>query len=107
MVGVFFCSVGLCVLLYCLFISGVSYLVRFRFLSILGCYWLVKFDFDYVTFGVVVMLLICFFYVYYYTRHYFGGSFYTRCMLLKLVVLFVSVMGILVCTGDYLCTLIF
>nr|WFG53403.1 NADH dehydrogenase subunit 5 [Echinococcus multilocularis]WFG53415.1 NADH dehydrogenase subunit 5 [Echinococcus multilocularis]WFG53427.1 NADH dehydrogenase subunit 5 [Echinococcus multilocularis]WFG53439.1 NADH dehydrogenase subunit 5 [Echinococcus multilocularis]WFG53451.1 NADH dehydrogenase subunit 5 [Echinococcus multilocularis] len=107
MVGVFFCSVGLCVLLYCLFISGVSYLVSFSFLSIMGCYWLVNFDFDYVTFGVVVMLLICFFYVYYYTSHYFGGSFYTSCMLLKLVVLFVSVMGILVCTGDYLCTLIF
>nr|AWW04162.1 NADH dehydrogenase subunit 5 [Echinococcus granulosus sensu lato genotype G7]AWW04174.1 NADH dehydrogenase subunit 5 [Echinococcus granulosus sensu lato genotype G7]AWW04186.1 NADH dehydrogenase subunit 5 [Echinococcus granulosus sensu lato genotype G7]AWW04198.1 NADH dehydrogenase subunit 5 [Echinococcus granulosus sensu lato genotype G7]AWW04210.1 NADH dehydrogenase subunit 5 [Echinococcus granulosus sensu lato genotype G7] len=106
MIGVLCVSIGLCLLLYFLLISSVSFLVSLSFLSLMGCYWLINFDFDEVTFGVVVMLLICFFYAYYYTGHYFGGS-YIGFMLLKLIVLFVSVMGVLVCTGDYLCTLIF
>nr|YP_007476437.1 NADH dehydrogenase subunit 5 [Echinococcus equinus]BAM84074.1 NADH dehydrogenase subunit 5 [Echinococcus equinus] len=106
MVGVLCVSLGLCLLLYFLFINGVSFLVSLSFLSMMGCYWFISFDFDVVTFMVVVMLLVCFFYVYYYTGHYFGDG-HVSIMLLKLIILFVSVMGVLVCTGDYLCTLIF
>nr|YP_001218743.1 NADH dehydrogenase subunit 5 [Echinococcus shiquicus]BAF56497.1 NADH dehydrogenase subunit 5 [Echinococcus shiquicus] len=106
MVGVLGLSFGLCLLLYFLFVVGVSFLISLSFLSMVGWYWFIEFDFDVVTFAVMVMLLICFFYVYYYIGHYFGGA-KSGFMLLKLVILFVSVMGLLVCTGDYLCTLIF
>nr|YP_001218767.1 NADH dehydrogenase subunit 5 [Echinococcus vogeli]BAF56521.1 NADH dehydrogenase subunit 5 [Echinococcus vogeli] len=106
MVGVLCVSLILCLLLYFLFISGVSFWVSLNFLSMFGCHWLISLDFDGTTFGVMLMLLICFFYVYHYTGHYFGGG-YVSSMLLEIIVLFVSVMGVLVCTGDYLCTLIF
>nr|YP_007891017.1 NADH dehydrogenase subunit 5 [Echinococcus felidis]BAN15701.1 NADH dehydrogenase subunit 5 [Echinococcus felidis] len=106
MVGALFMSLILSLLSYFLFINGVSFLVSLSFLSMMGCYWFINFDFDVVTFGLLVMLLICFFYVYHYTGHYFSGS-CVGFMLLKLIVLFVSVMGMLVCTGDYLCTLVF
>nr|YP_001218755.1 NADH dehydrogenase subunit 5 [Echinococcus oligarthrus]BAF56509.1 NADH dehydrogenase subunit 5 [Echinococcus oligarthrus] len=106
MVVVLCVSIGLCLLLYFLFVSSVSFLLSLNFLSMVGCYWLVNFDFDVIAFGVVVMLLVCFMYVYFYTGHYFGGS-SVGFMLLKLIILFVGIMGVLVCTGDYLCTLIF
>lgn len=52
------------------------------------------------------MLVICFLYVYYYTGHYFGDVFIRR-KLKRIICLFVGVMGMLVCTGDFLLTLIF
>nr|AGR34154.1 NADH dehydrogenase subunit 5 [Echinococcus granulosus] len=105
MLGVLCVSLGLSFVVYFLLVGGFSYLISFSFLSTMGCYWLINFDFDVVTFGLLVMLLTCFFYVYYYTGHYFGGD-YVGFMLLKLIVLFVSIMGVLVCSGDYLFTLI-
>ena len=51
------------------------------------------------------MLFICFFYVLYYTGHYFNGEIVGK-ELKKIICLFVGVMFSLVCTGDFLSTLI-
>lgn len=67
---------------------------------------MIKFDFDFVTFSVVLMLVICFSYVYFYTHHYFMGDL-AGFELNKIIILFVVVMGILVSTGDFLTTLVF
>lgn len=52
------------------------------------------------------MLFICFVYVLSYTHHYFGGDI-AGFDLKKIICAFVGVMASLVCTGDYLTTLIF
>lgn len=80
--------------------------VNIKFLSWGGKYLTLLAKFDNVTFGVLTMLLICFLYVFKYNDHYFGGS-RDGIQLQTLINLFVGVMASLVCTGDYLLTLIF
>nr|NP_852681.1 NADH dehydrogenase subunit 5 [Taenia asiatica]AAP49501.1 NADH dehydrogenase subunit 5 [Taenia asiatica] len=102
-----FC-IGLCMCLliwFCVFVLC-EYSVKFNFLSLGGYNWVINFDFDFVTFSVVLMLLICFSYVYFYTHHYFMGDL-AGFKLNKIIILFVGVMGILVSTGDFLTTLVF
>nr|BAP10825.1 NADH dehydrogenase subunit 5 [Taenia sp. MPM<JPN>:20922] len=99
-------SLCMCLFTWFCFLCCVSLCVKFNFLSLGGYNWIVNFDFDYVTFGVVLMLVICFSYVYHYTRHYFMGDL-AGFELNKIIVLFVAVMGVLVSTGDFLTTLIF
>lgn len=95
-----------CVLIFFGVVREYGFNVRYNYLSFCNCKWLIKFDFDRVTFCVLLMLLICYLYVYYYNIHYFGGD-YIGYQLGKIIFLFVSVMFILVSTGDFLFTLIF
>lgn len=53
-----------------------------------------------------IMLIICFVYVSYYTGHYFRGAI-GRVTLGKMIKLFVGVMFVLICTCDFLWTLVF
>lgn len=107
MIVLFGISLVLCGFLLIFIISGLNFFLRLKFLSFLGCNWLINFDFDKVTFGIVVMLFICFVYVLFYKDHYFGGDIGVSGLLIKIITLFVRVMGVLVCTGDFLRTLIF
>nr|QBZ73924.1 NADH dehydrogenase subunit 5 [Versteria mustelae] len=100
-------SLFLCGFVLVLMTSGINFFFSVNFLSFMGCNWLVNFDFDNVTFGIMVMLLICFIYVWFYNDHYFIGDNNSSGLLIKIVSLFVSVMGVLICTGDFLSTLIF
>ena len=77
-----------------------------KFLSFGGKVWLLNISFDSTTISILLMLLICFLYVLRYTHHYFGGEI-AGFELNKIICLFVRVMASLVCTGDYLTTLIF
>nr|YP_007890945.1 NADH dehydrogenase subunit 5 [Taenia ovis]BAN15605.1 NADH dehydrogenase subunit 5 [Taenia ovis] len=106
MFALFGVSLCMCLLMWFCLLSCVSLCVKFNFLSLGGYNWVISFDFDYVTLGVVLMLVICFLYVYFYTRHYFMGDL-AGFELSKIIVLFVAVMGVLVSTGDFLTTLIF
>nr|NP_066240.2 NADH dehydrogenase subunit 5 [Taenia crassiceps]AAG13180.2 NADH dehydrogenase subunit 5 [Taenia crassiceps] len=99
-------SVIFCVLIFFGVVSEYGFNVSYNYLSFCNCNWLINFDFDSVTFCVLLMLLICYLYVYYYNIHYFGGD-YIGYQLGKIIFLFVSVMFILVSTGDFLFTLIF
>nr|BAU70017.1 NADH dehydrogenase subunit 5 [Hydatigera sp. HCFr] len=98
------------VVLFVLVIFGLllnySYIIKFNLLSLSSWNWLVNFIFDKVTICVLMMLIICFLYAYFYTSHYFCND-PISLDLLQIIVLFVVVMGILVCTGDFLTTLIF
>nr|QXU59584.1 NADH dehydrogenase subunit 5 [Schistocephalus pungitii] len=71
-----------------------------------GGLWCSLVFFDDVSFFILLMLGVCFLYVSSYIHHYFGGSL-TGFDLSKIVIVFVSVMGVLVTTGDFLTTLIF
>nr|QXU59680.1 NADH dehydrogenase subunit 5 [Cephalochlamys namaquensis] len=70
-----------------------------------GIYWNSLLSFDNVTIFIFLMLSICFLYVIKYTHHYFGGS-DEGYSLNNLICLFVGVMATLICTGDFLLTLI-
>nr|YP_009178845.1 NADH dehydrogenase subunit 5 [Pseudanoplocephala crawfordi]ALJ78640.1 NADH dehydrogenase subunit 5 [Pseudanoplocephala crawfordi] len=83
-----------------------GYIMSITFLSFGDKLWLVDLDFDLLTVLVLLMLLICFVYVYNYTEHYFGVGL-ESVSLNKIICLFVGVMASLVCTGDFLLTLIF
>nr|AFJ94661.1 NADH dehydrogenase subunit 5 [Hydatigera taeniaeformis] len=83
-----------------------GYIIKFNLLSLSSWNWLVNFVFDKVTISVLMMLVICFLYAYFYTNHYFCND-PVSWDLLRIIILFVAVMGILVCTGDFLTTLIF
>nr|ACN76683.1 NADH dehydrogenase subunit 5 [Hydatigera taeniaeformis] len=104
---VLFCfSVMLFALVMFSFLLNYSYVLNLSLLSLSGWNWLVNFIFDKVTICVLMMLLICFLYAYFYTSHYFCND-RAGWDLLQIIVLFVVVMGVLVCTGDFLSTLIF
>nr|BBB87220.1 NADH dehydrogenase subunit 5 [Moniezia expansa] len=64
------------------------------------------FIFDSITIGILVMLAVCFSYVYFYTSHYFGPGSLEEWLNI-MICMFVGVMTLLVCTGDYMLTLIF
>lgn len=83
-----------------------NHIFSIKFLSFRGKFWKVTTKFDNITIGILLMLLICFFYVYVYTGHYFGGD-EAGAELKKIICLFVGVMASLVCTGDFLLTLVF
>lgn len=102
-VGLFFF-----VLLAFSFISLLYFFNSYLILELLtfgGSHWLINFEFDDCRLGVLTMLLICFLYVFFYTGHYFGGR-VAGIDLNQLICLFVGVMATLVCTGDYLLTLV-
>lgn len=104
---ILFCfSIMLFVLVMFGFLLNYSYVLKLRLLRLRGWKWLVKFIFDKVTICVLMMLIICFLYAYFYTSHYFCND-RAGWDLLQIIVLFVIVMGVLVCTGDFLSTLIF
>nr|UTE83530.1 NADH dehydrogenase subunit 5 [Raillietina sp. HL-2022] len=67
--------------------------------------WLACFSLDYVVLFVSLMLVVCFIYVLYYTGHYFNGG-EGVVSLTQMICLFVGVMFLLTCTGDFLSTLI-
>nr|UEC44196.1 NADH dehydrogenase subunit 5 [Taenia tianguangfui] len=106
MISLLTVSLVLCSFILILYILGLNMCISFNFLSFGGFNWLLNFDFDNVTFVILLMLSICFFYVLNYTNHYFTGD-YLGYELNKIIILFVSVMGILVSTGDFISTLIF
>lgn len=83
-----------------------GYMLTIKFLSFGGKFWFVLLNFDLTTVLILLMLLICFTYVYRYTDHYFNGE-VAGVELKKLICLFVGVMASLVCTGDFLLTLVF
>lgn len=83
-----------------------GYMITVKFLSLGGKFWLLTFNFDLTTVLILLMLLICFVYVYNYTGHYFGGE-VAGIDLKKIICLFVGIMASLVCTGDFLLTLVF
>lgn len=83
-----------------------GYMLTIKFLSFGGKFWFVLLNFDLTTVLILLMLLICFTYVYRYTDHYFNGE-VAGIELKKLICLFVGVMASLVCTGDFLLTLVF
>nr|QED55513.1 NADH dehydrogenase subunit 5 [Taenia hydatigena] len=99
-------SIFCMLMIWSVFLLGVTLCVTVNFLSFGGYNWLLNLDFDMITFGVLLMLLICFFYVIFYTYHYFSGDI-AGFELNKIIMLFVGVMGVLVCTGDFVSTLIF
>nr|YP_007890969.1 NADH dehydrogenase subunit 5 [Taenia laticollis]BAN15629.1 NADH dehydrogenase subunit 5 [Taenia laticollis] len=105
MFSMFTVILGLCFVVWFLILMDVNFGVVFNFLFFGGYNWLVNLDFDVIWFGVCSMLLICFLYAYIYTGHYFSYSSEVN-DLLKIVFLFVSVMALLVCTGDFLSTLV-
>lgn len=105
-ISLFCIGLCMCLLIWFCFLYCASICVKFKFLSLGGYKWVIKFDFDFVTFSVVLMLVICFSYVYFYTHHYFMGDL-AGFELNKIIILFVVVMGILVSTGDFLTTLVF
>nr|QXU59656.1 NADH dehydrogenase subunit 5 [Cephalochlamys namaquensis] len=79
--------------------------------SLISClyntiYWNNLISVDTVTLFILLMLAICFIYVLSYTHHYFG-DYSVSCALNFIICLFVGVMATLVCTGDFLTTLIF
>nr|YP_010499308.1 NADH dehydrogenase subunit 5 [Nippotaenia mogurndae]UWT58585.1 NADH dehydrogenase subunit 5 [Nippotaenia mogurndae] len=84
---------------------NVSYFFDIDLLILNSVNWLIKINWDYISLGILLMLIICFSYVYYYTHHYFSGDI-AGFELNKLICLFVAVMATLVCTGDFLSTLI-
>ena len=83
-----------------------GYTLKIKFLSLGGKFWFLNVKFDVVTLLILLMLMICFLYVYSYTGHYFRGDI-AGVELNKIICLFVAVMASLVCTGDFLLTLIF
>nr|QCP68147.1 NADH dehydrogenase subunit 5 [Fimbriaria fasciolaris] len=83
-----------------------NHVLSLNFLSFGGNFWWLNVDLDSITIPVLLMLSICFFYVYIYTGHYFGGD-DAGAELNKIICLFVGVMASLVCTGDFLLTLVF
>lgn len=87
-------------------VCWLGYMITINFLSFGGKFWLLTLNFDLVTVLILLMLLICFVYVYNYTGHYFGGDL-AGVELKKIICLFVGVMASLVCTGDFLLTLVF
>lgn len=76
------------------------------FISNFGVSKLFKICIDFITLLVGLMLVICFIYVCLYTPHYFGGG-VGEDRLVKMVDLFVVVMSVLICTRDFLSTLVF
>nr|YP_007375111.1 NADH dehydrogenase subunit 5 [Taenia martis]BAM76208.1 NADH dehydrogenase subunit 5 [Taenia martis] len=106
MVIVLLVSVLLCMLIFFSIIYNFTFVINYNYLSFFNCNWLISFDFDSVTFCILLMLVVCYIYVYYYNIHYFSGE-YIGYQLGKIILLFVSVMCVLVSTGDFLFTLIF
>nr|QXU59596.1 NADH dehydrogenase subunit 5 [Schistocephalus solidus] len=87
--------------------SGSFYIISvLKLLFCNGGFWCSLAIFDSVSFFILIMLGVCFFYVASYIHHYFGGSI-SGFDLSKIVIIFVSVMAVLVTTGDFLTTLIF
>lgn len=86
--------------------NNVGYVLGIEFLSKCKGYLSLCSMIDDVTICALLMLGLCFCYVYRYTDHYFSGSRVEALKLKKLICLFVGVMGILICTGDVLSTLI-
>ena len=118
-IRVAFIAVCFIMIIYFLFLSIIRifcfstlvfYLLNFGFsldtLSFGGNFWRLLLSIDRITMCVLLMLIICFLYVLKYTNHYFGGD-VAGIDLNKIICLFVTVMASLVCTGDYLSTLIF
>nr|YP_007889809.1 NADH dehydrogenase subunit 5 [Taenia twitchelli]BAN15641.1 NADH dehydrogenase subunit 5 [Taenia twitchelli] len=106
MIMVLLISVFLCILVYFFMMYSFTFIISYNYLSFFNFNWLLNFDYDSVTFCILLMLIVCYSYVYYYNIHYFVGE-YIGYQLGKIILLFVSVMCILVSTGDFLLTLIF
>nr|YP_010286147.1 NADH dehydrogenase subunit 5 [Paranoplocephala sp. RKZ13]UKS07985.1 NADH dehydrogenase subunit 5 [Paranoplocephala sp. RKZ13] len=81
-------------------------ILSIEFLPLGGGIWGLNAVLDEISLGILLMLAICFSYVYFYTGHYFGYSKEGK-ELNKMICLFVSVMALLVCTGDFLLSLVF
>ena len=102
----------ICVLLsvlisWCVYLRNyMNWCVAIKFIALYNWNWLVKMSLDYIMMLIGIMLIICFVYVSYYTGHYFRGAI-GRVTLSKMIKLFVGVMFILICTCDFLWTLVF
>lgn len=83
-----------------------NYLVNKNFWYFVKLIKFKKIKFDWITVLVGLMLIICFSYVLGYTYHYFG-DYTVGTNLNKIICLFVGVMLFLVCTRDFLSTLLF
>nr|UFQ88364.1 NADH dehydrogenase subunit 5 [Caulobothrium sp. LRP 10376] len=105
---VYFFLLFLLISIFCfsIFCYGAGYYVSIADLSLNGMFWYPLLQFDSVSLGVLVMLSICFGYAFFYTGHYFSGD-VAGIELNKIIVTFVLVMASLICTGDFLSTLIF
>nr|YP_010286159.1 NADH dehydrogenase subunit 5 [Hydatigera sp. XHPW10]UKS07997.1 NADH dehydrogenase subunit 5 [Hydatigera sp. XHPW10] len=99
-------SLGFFILVMLSLLLNYNFILSLNVLSLGSWNWLIKFNFDKVSLCILMMLVICFLYAYFYTGHYFGNEL-VGWDLLKVITLFVVVMGILVSTGDFLSTLIF
>lgn len=102
-----FCFLFVLILtIICFFSWMVDKWVDVNLVSSYNWSWLVSFSFDCVALFVSLMLIVCFIYVLYYTSHYFNGG-EGVISLTEMICLFVGVMFLLTCTGDFLSTLIF
>lgn len=84
----------------------IKYMLSLFLLSWGGNFWRLKVNFDRVTIRILLMLFICFIYVLNYRYHYFNKGIEVK-YLKSIIILFVLTMASLVCTGDYLLTLVF
>lgn len=108
MLFLFLISAILSIVCYSAFLYGMpSFLISVGILSLRRLLWWIKVKVDYVTLLVNLMLVICFVYVLGYTMHYFCGDVEVIGPLNRMICLFVGVMFTLVCTGDFLSSLIF
>lgn len=95
------------ILCFCVIVTcWLGSMLTISLLSFGGKFWLLSLEFDLVRVLILLMLIICFIYVHYYTGHYFVGRI-AGIELNKIICLFVGVMASLVCTGDFLLTLVF
>nr|YP_009316239.1 NADH dehydrogenase subunit 5 [Anoplocephala magna]AMR73955.1 NADH dehydrogenase subunit 5 [Anoplocephala magna] len=99
-----FLLVVLCFSLFLCFYA-VNLSLSLNFLSLCSSIWYLKGEFDMVTLSILLMLVGCFMYVFFYTGHYFSGDL-AGIKLNSIICLFVGVMAVLVCTGDYFSTLV-
>nr|YP_009180039.1 NADH dehydrogenase subunit 5 [Anoplocephala perfoliata]AKU46902.1 NADH dehydrogenase subunit 5 [Anoplocephala perfoliata] len=103
LVSIFLLSI-LCFSLFLCFYY-IDLFVSLKFLSLSGGVVSLDGEFDVVTISILLMLVGCFLYVFFYTGHYFGGGL-DGIKLNNIICLFVGVMAVLVCTGDFFSTLV-
>nr|YP_009327970.1 NADH dehydrogenase subunit 5 [Cladotaenia vulturi]APC62890.1 NADH dehydrogenase subunit 5 [Cladotaenia vulturi] len=106
MYSLFYLLAFTCLIIAFLLIFNLNFIFSFNILSYCGSIWYGLAVFDFITYSILLMLLLCFCYAHFYTIHYFESSLEGNNLNL-LINIFVLIMAILVCTGDYLFTLIF
>nr|AJP00020.1 NADH dehydrogenase subunit 5 [Raillietina tetragona] len=94
-----------CLWNYC--INVFNELLNLDFVSLANWNWWINCELDSITLFVWLMLIICFIYVCGYTGHYFGKDSVGSINLSEMINIFVGVMLFLVCTSEFLSTLIF